>query len=655
MEKGKKTIILKDMEEADRMLADYGKVFDCVRLVDGEHASGDKKIQAVYSNIGSVECSHVVGKIESCKNCVVKKAFESKGSATKLELYGDKIFQSTAVYTEIDGKPYVIELVKNFNDDLTSEDISETENMFGHIESYYEKIYIDVLTGCYNRRYFEEKLRDVRIKAGVALLDIDDFKLYNDVYGHDIGDEVLKIIAAEIKDSIRSTDKLIRYGGDEFLLIMPDIKQRVFFDALYKVKAKVGGIELTNYSGIKLSVSVGGVMAEDRTMSEAVSAADIFMYKAKKEKNVIVTDFDEETFLRRKSNILIVDDSELNREILASILKNEFNIIEAGSGEECIEKLKKYGDDLAVVLLDVVMPGMDGFAVLDYMNLNRIIETVPVIMITGDESDETMKRAYDMGVSDFITRPFDMKVVYRRVVNTIQLYSNQRRLIDRLTRQMVEQENDSRVMTGILSHIVEFRNGESGRHVIMIRKLTELLLKTLLLKTEEYNLTSQDVNHIINASALHDIGKIAIDEKILNKPGKLTKEEFEVMKTHTIIGSDILRSLKAYSDEPLLKFADEICRYHHERWDGKGYPEGLCGNEIPIAAQVVSICDVYDALVEKRVYKEAYPHETAVKMILGGECGTFNPLLIECFKEIEDDVKELDGQKKLKETESHKD
>ena len=655
MEKGKKTIILNDMEEADRMLADYGKVFDCVRLVDGEHASGDKKIQAVYSNIGSVECSHVVGKIESCKNCVVKKAFESKGSATKLELYGDKIFQSTAVYTEIDGKPYVIELVKNFNDDLTSEDISETENMFGHIESYYEKIYIDVLTGCYNRRYFEEKLRDVRIKAGVALLDIDDFKLYNDVYGHDIGDEVLKIIAAEIKDSIRSTDKLIRYGGDEFLLIMPDIKQRVFFDALYKVKAKVGGIELTNYSGIKLSVSVGGVMAEDRTMSEAVSAADIFMYKAKKEKNVIVTDFDEETFLRRKSNILIVDDSELNREILASILKNEFNIIEAGSGEECIEKLKKYGDDLAVVLLDVVMPGMDGFAVLDYMNLNRIIETVPVIMITGDESDETMKRAYDMGVSDFITRPFDMKVVYRRVVNTIQLYSNQRRLIDRLTRQMVEQENDSRVMTGILSHIVEFRNGESGRHVIMIRKLTELLLKTLLLKTEEYNLTSQDVNHIINASALHDIGKIAIDEKILNKPGKLTKEEFEVMKTHTIIGSDILRSLKAYSDEPLLKFADEICRYHHERWDGKGYPEGLCGNEIPIAAQVVSICDVYDALVEKRVYKEAYPHETAVKMILGGECGTFNPLLIECFKEIEDDVKELDGQKKLKETESHKD
>ena len=567
--------------------------------------------------------------------------------ATKLELYGDKIFQSTAIYAEIDGKPYVIELIKKFTDDLTSEDVSEHESMFGHIESYYEKIYTDVLTGCYNRRYFEEKLRDVPMKAGVALLDIDDFKLYNDVYGHDVGDEVLKVIAGEIKDSIRSTDKLIRYGGDEFLLIMPDIKQRVFFDELYRVKARVGGIEIANYSGIKLSVSVGGVMSEGRTMSEAVSMADIFMYKAKKEKNVIVTDFDEKTLLKRKSNVLIVDDSELNREILASILKNEFNIIEAGGGEECVAKLKKYGDDLAVVLLDVVMPGMDGFSVLDYMNLSRIIETVPVIMITGDESDETMKRAYDMGVSDFITRPFDMKVVYRRVVNTIQLYANQRRLIDRLTRQMVEQENDSKVMTSILSHIVEFRNGESGRHVIMIRKLTELLLKTLLLKTDEYNLTSQDVNHIINASALHDIGKIAIDEKIINKPGKLTKEEFETMKAHTVIGSDIIRSLKAYSGEPLLKFADEICRYHHERWDGKGYPEGLKGNEIPISAQIVSICDVYDALVEKRVYKEAYSHEKAVEMILGGECGTFNPLLMECFTEVADDIREIEVNKEI--------
>ena len=320
----------------------------------------------------------------------------------------------------------------------------------------------------------------------------------------------------------------------------------------------------------------------------------------------------------------------------------------AGGGEECVAKLKKYGDDLAVVLLDVVMPGMDGFSVLDYMNLSRIIETVPVIMITGDESDETMKRAYDMGVSDFITRPFDMKVVYRRVVNTIQLYANQRRLIDRLTRQMVEQENDSKVMTSILSHIVEFRNGESGRHVIMIRKLTELLLKTLLLKTEEYNLTSQDVNHIINASALHDIGKIAIDEKIINKPGKLTKEEFETMKAHTVIGSDIIRSLKAYSGEPLLKFADEICRYHHERWDGKGYPEGLKGNEIPISAQIVSICDVYDALVEKRVYKEAYPQEKAINMILSGECGTFNPLIIECFTEVADDIREIEGNKEIR-------
>ena len=643
----KEPIQLKDADEANKLLSEYARVFDCVRLVDGESISDDKKIDAVYSSIGSPDCAHITGKLADCRNCVVKRAMASESSATKLELYNKKIFQSTAVYVKIGGKPYVIELIKNFQDDLTTENPEIAGGAIGQFEDYYEKIYRDILTGCYNRRYFEERLRDSSFKAGVALLDIDDFKLYNDVYGHDFGDKVLQIITEKIKDSIRSTDKLVRYGGDEFLLIMPGIKQRVFFDSLYKVKAAVSEIEITGFAEVKLSVSVGGVISEGITMADAVFKADILMYKAKKEKNVIVTDFGEETFLRQKRNILIADDSELNREMLASILQNEFNIIEAGSGEECIEQLKKHRESLSVVLLNIGMAGTDGFAVLDYMNINKTIEAVPVIMIIDDERDDSVQRAYEMGVSDYIARPFDMKVVYRRVMNTIQLYSKQKRLIGKITRQMVEQENDSRMMTGILSQIVEFRNGKSGRHVLMIRSLTELLLKTLLLRSNEYNLTPQDVTHIVNASALHDIGKIAIDEKILNKPGKLTKEEFEIMKTHTVIGSDMLRSLTIYSGKSLIKFADEICRYHHERWDGNGYPEGLKGNDIPVSAQIVSLCDVYDALVNKRVYKEAYSHEKAMDMIMNGECGQFNPILIECFSELSQDIKEIEERKTI--------
>lgn len=648
MENDKGPLQLKDMEEADKLLAEYGRVFDCVRLIEGESVSNDRKVSAVYSTIGSPECTRIFGKIEDCKNCVVKRAIACRDTATKLEIYNNIIFQSTATYVEIGDKPYVIELIKNFRHNLSSETSEIGAGTIGEFEDYYEKIYRDVLTGCYNRRYFEEKLKDTSLKAGVAIWDIDDFKLYNDAYGHAFGDKMLQIIVSEIQDCIRSTDKLVRYGGDEFILIMPDIKQRVFFDTLYKMKSRICGIEVSGYSEVNLSVSIGGVMSDNQTMAEAVSRADVLMYKAKKEKNVIVTNFDEGSVVRHKSNILIVDDSKLNREMLASILKMEYNIIEAGSGEECIEKLKQYRDDLSVVLLDIVMPGINGFTVLDYMNANKMIENIPVIMITGDESDGSMQRAYEMGVSDYVTRPFDMKVVYRRVANTIQLYSKQRRLIDKIKQQMIEQENDSRMMTGILSQIVEIRNGESGRHVIMIRNLTELMLKALLLKTNEYNLTPQDVNHIVNASALHDIGKISIDEKILNKPGKLTKEEFEEMKKHTVIGSEMIRSLKNYRGEPLIKFADEICRYHHERWDGRGYPEGLKGNDIPISAQVVSVCDVYDALVEKRVYKEAYSHEKAMKMIMNGECGTFNPLLLDCLSKLAEDIKEIEGPKAVR-------
>ena len=273
--------------------------------------------------------------------------------------------------------------------------------------------------------------------------------------------------------------------------------------------------------------------------------------------------------------------------------------------------------------------------------LNRLIEEIPVITITGDESDQSIRRAYELGVSDYIGRPFDVKVVYRRVVNTIQLYSKQRRLIKRVTEQVREKEYDSRIMVGILSQIVEFQNGESGKHVIMIRQLTRRILERVVLKTDRYHLNARDIDLITNASALHDIGKIAIDKSILNKPGKLTPEEFEIVKTHTVIGADMLWNLEVYRNEPLVKYAWQICRYHHERYDGSGYPEGLKGEDIPIAAQVVSVCDVYDALVSKRVYKDMFSHEKALHIICVEEKERFNPILLECLKEMSDELIEM--------------
>ena len=336
--------------------------------------------------------------------------------------------------------------------------------------------------------------------------------------------------------------------------------------------------------------------------------------------------------------ILIVDDSEMNRIILSEILQDEYDIIEASTGEECLRLLEEYGTGLALILLDIVMPGMDGFGVLDYMNRNHWIEEVPVIMISSEDSTAFVRRAYEQGVSDYISRPFDAKVVYQRVFNTIKLYAKQRRLVTLVTEQIYEKEKNNQMMISILSHIMEFRNGESGLHVHHINVLTSMLLERLVQKTDRYHLSWSDQLMITTASALHDIGKMGIDENILNKPGRLTKEEFEEMKKHTLIGASMLKSLELYQDEKLVQIAYQICRWHHERYDGKGYPDGLKGEEIPIAAQVVSIADVYDALTSERVYKSAYTHEKAIEMILNGECGTFSPLMLECLLDIKDAI-----------------
>ena len=335
-----------------------------------------------------------------------------------------------------------------------------------------------------------------------------------------------------------------------------------------------------------------------------------------------------------RKKILIADDSEMNREILADILGEEYEVVEAENGAEALAVLQRNGSEIAMLLLDYVMPEMDGFEVLSAMNRKHWIEEIPVVMISAESSTAYIERAYELGVTDFITRPFDAMVVQRRVKNTMMLYAKQRRLTDMVIEQVYDKERQSNLMIDILSHIVEFRNGESGRHVLNIHILTELILKELMSITDKYELTNEEISRIVMASALHDIGKITIPEEILNKPGRLTPEEFTIMKTHSMMGAKMIEGLPDFQTEPLVRTAYEICRWHHERYDGHGYPDGLKGDEIPIGAQIVALADVYDALTSERVYKKAFSHEVAVEMILDGQCGAFSPLLLQCLEAV---------------------
>ena len=338
-----------------------------------------------------------------------------------------------------------------------------------------------------------------------------------------------------------------------------------------------------------------------------------------------------------KQKILIVDDSEMNRAILTGILDDGYDFLEAENGLQALDVLRAHRD-ISLVLLDIVMPELDGFGVLSVMGEQHWIDQTPVIMISAESDSMLVERAYQLGATDYISRPFDKSVVRRRVINTLMLYGKQKHLMRMITEQVYKREKSNRLMTGILSHIVEFRNAESGPHVQHIQTVSELLLRQLARKTDRYTLTEDDIALISTASALHDIGKISIPDSILNKPGKLTAEEFEVVKTHAAVGASILQNLPMTQDEPLIQVAYQICRWHHERYDGHGYPDGLVGGQIPITAQVVSLADVYDALTGERCYKKAYPHETAVRMIQNGECGVFNPLLIECLLDIQDQL-----------------
>ena len=514
---------------------------------------------------------------------------------------------------------------------------------------YNSKLYLDVLTNAYNRRYYEEVVHEFPGPAGVALMDLDDFKIYNYTYGHQAGDLVWEATADAVRSCIRAGDMLIRYGGDEFLLVLVGIPADFFPAKLKQICEKISSTSVPGYARIHLSMSIGGAMQSfSEPMAEVVCRADRLMYQAKRKKNTAMVENQDGTSRipegasgKLMPKLLIIDDSQLNRELLAAILGDEYQVLEASNGREGLAKLYENQQEIALVLLDINMPELDGFGVLEELNVNHVMEDIPVIMISSDDSEAVIRKAYELGASDYVNRPFDAQIVYRRVANTVKLYARQRHLVELISRQIRKQEHNVSMMVGVLSQIVEFRNGESGTHVRHIHKFTELLLNHLCELTDRYKLSQEEKEWIPLASAMHDIGKIAVDENILNKPGRLTKEEFEIIKTHSMLGAQMLKRLDIFEEEPLLQVAYEIVRWHHERWDGNGYPDGLKGDAIPISAQIVSLADVYDALTSERCYKKAFSHEKAMQMICDGECGAFNPLLIQCIRDVQETLKEM--------------
>ena len=629
--------------EAITAINQLRKVFTVVRLIDVRNCQAVELEGQAKAEPDHNHCYDFWNKNKRCENCVCSKVLADKQQKSKFETLDGQLYQVVAKYLVIDGLTYVLELINKID-----ENVIVDPKASGELENYYirynELLYLDPLTQVYNRRYYDERLKASTKPAGVAMVDIDNFKLYNDVYGHDVGDAALRTVARITKECLKRDDIVIRYGGDEFIIVMPGVKPAEFSNTLKQICAKVQEAIISGYSQLNLTLSIGGVMLKNETVKEAVTRADKLMYQAKTRKNMVIT---ETTAANNgminnneRQNVLIVDDSPMNRFFLKEILKDEFDILEAADGEEALDILHAHESEISCMLLDIVMPNMNGFDVLQEMNLDRLIEKIPVIVISGDESVNSIRKAYDLRATDFINRPFDAGIVHRRVLNAVLLYAKQKTLMSLLKEQYAEKEKANHMMINILSHIVEFRNKESGSHVLNINRLTRMLLERMVHKTDKYKLSYADISMITNASTLHDIGKISIPDTILNKPGKLTKEEFEIMKTHTTVGAQMLKDLDMYKDEPFMQYAYQIARWHHERYDGKGYPDGLVGEEIPISAQIVSLCDVYDALTSERVYKPAFSQDKALDMIMHGECGQFNPLLLQCLMDIKDDIKD---------------
>lgn len=605
-------------QQAEQEMEQLRKVFPSVRMLTAEQ----------------VQAGEAVGD-------AARQALEEKTTHSRMEYRGQELYEVTALFAQVEGTPCVLELERRL-DRIMLLDPEESEQLFNNLAEYRGKLYRDAVTGAYNERYYQEKYRSRILTAGVAVLRVDDFKAANDVYGRYAGNSVLETVAGVLRRNLGEKDRLIRRGEDRLLLLLPEVGQSDFGQKLEHLRLQLEAAGVPGYSHLHISVSIGGVWIRDGEVSAAVEHAERLATYAQMQKNTVITEQQPERTaaapVHRRQSVLIVDDSELNRKMLGQMLGSRFDIAEAASGEACLQLLEQNATGISIVLLDIHMPGIDGFTVLEEMNQKNLLEQIPVIMISSEDTVDAVRRAFDLGASDYISRPFDAKVVYQRIINTIQLYAKQRRLSAMAADLAFEKERASRMMIGILSQVVEKRNGESRDHVQRVAQLTSMLLAGLAQKTDRYPLTREMRRTIATAAALHDIGKMEICEDLLHKEGPLTEAERRTLQSHTLLGAQMLEEQPECRDDAFARTAYNICRWHHERYDGGGYPDGLQGEQIPIEAQVVGLADVYERLVSRPVDGRARTHSEVVQMICTGVCGAFNPLLLDCLQDMEAEI-----------------
>lgn len=605
-------------QQAEQEMEQLRKVFPSVRMLTAEQ----------------VQAGEALGD-------AARQALEEKTTHSRMEYRGQELYEVTALFAQVEGTPCVLELEHRL-DRIMLLDPEESEQLFNNLAEYRGKLYRDAVTGAYNERYYQEKYRSRILTAGVAVLRVDDFKAANDVYGCYAGNSVLETVAGVLRRNLGEKDRLIRRGEDRLLLLLPEVGQSDFGQKLEHLRLQLAAAGVPGYSHLHISVSIGGVWIRDGEVSAAVEHAERLATYAQMQKNTVITEQQPERTaaapVHRRQSVLIVDDSELNRKMLGQMLGSRFDIAEAASGEACLQLLEQNATGISIVLLDIHMPGIDGFTVLEEMNQKNLLEQIPVIMISSEDTVDAVRRAFDLGASDYISRPFDAKVVYQRIINTIQLYAKQRRLSAMAADLAFEKERASRMMIGILSQVVEKRNGESRDHVQRVAQLTSMLLAGLAQKTDRYPLTREMRRTIATAAALHDIGKMEICEDLLHKEGPLTEAERRTLQSHTLLGAQMLEEQPECRDDAFARTAYNICRWHHERYDGGGYPDGLQGEQIPIEAQVVGLADVYERLVSRPVDGHARTHSEVVQMICTGVCGAFNPLLLDCLQDMEVEI-----------------
>lgn len=605
-------------QQVEQEMEQLRKVFPSVRMLTAEQ----------------VQAGEAVGD-------AARQALEEKTTHSRMEYRGQELYEVTALFAQVEGTPCVLELERRL-DRIMLLDPEESEQLFNNLAEYRGKLYRDAVTGAYNERYYQEKYRSRILTAGVAVLRVDDFKAANDVYGRYAGNSVLETVAGVLRRNLGEKDRLIRRGEDRLLLLLPEVGQSDFGQKLEHLRLQLAAAGVPGYSHLHISVSIGGVWIRDGEVSAAVEHAERLATYAQMQKNTVITEQQPERTaaapVHRRQSVLIVDDSELNRKMLGQMLGSRFDIAEAASGEACLQLLEQNATGISIVLLDIHMPGIDGFTVLEEMNQKNLLEQIPVIMISSEDTVDAVRRAFDLGASDYISRPFDAKVVYQRIINTIQLYAKQRRLSAMAADLAFEKERASRMMIGILSQVVEKRNGESRDHVQRVAQLTSMLLAGLAQKTDRYPLTREMRRTIATAAALHDIGKMEICEDLLHKKGPLTEAERRTLQSHTLLGAQMLEEQPECRDDAFARTAYNICRWHHERYDGGGYPDGLQGEQIPIEAQVVGLADVYERLVSRPVDGHARTHSEVVQMICTGVCGAFNPLLLDCLQDMEAEI-----------------